>query len=299
MKKFSQKSVAVIINPIAASDMPVLALLNQAFVRHGIQWNAHIVNKGEDVRKRTQQVLRTKPDVVYVLGGDGTVCEVLEGMGKNSTPVALLPGGTANILAKELGISQDLTEAVQGFAASKGESAKITTCLQGKDPFFLRLSVGVLADMVAHSSRKQKEQLGLLAYPLSALASWQQSTSQTFHLHIDGKSIEAEGVSLVINNCGNIGLPGVSFLPNIDATDEYLDVIVIQAQDVPSLLSVAKTTLADKSPSPLLQHWRAKKVEVRLEKKSLVLHDDEQQAAQRFTAQTTQQKIVCLLPASR
>lgn len=159
--------------------------------------------------------------------------------------------------------------------------------------------MGVLTDMVAKSTRRKKKQLGVLAYPVSALESWQQSTSQTFHFSVDGKKVTAEGVSLVINNFGNIGIPGVSFLPDISPFDEYLDVVVVQAQDVPSLVALAKTTLADKRTSQLLQRWRGKKIQVHLSEKTRIIHDDEKQEVKSFTAQTTKDKVYCLLPKGK
>jgi len=291
-----QKNVSVIVNPVSGTDLPLISLLNQAFMKEDIRWNLQITNKGDDVVKLTKSVLKQKPDVLYVLGGDGTVCDVVEGLENSKVPLAILPAGTANIMAKEFGIPLDLVQALQGFVRSKGDIKKVTSCRCNDDPFYLRLSIGVLAEMVSKSTRKKKEQLGALAYPLSALESFRSSLPQLFRFSVDGQDIEAEGMSLVINNFGNIGLPGVSFLPEIDPTDEYLDVILLQAQDLPSLISLAKTTLADKSASEQLQHWRAKKVKVTLPEKTLVIQDDMQVQLKTFTAQTTKHSVRCLLP---
>jgi len=291
-----QKNVSVIVNPVSGTDLPLVSLLNEAFVKEDIRWNLQVTNKGDDVVKLTKSALKQKPDVLYVLGGDGTVCDVVEGLENSKVPLAILPAGTANIMAKEFGIPLDLVQALHGFVRSRGEIKKVTSCRCNDDPFSLRLSIGVLAGMVSKSTRKKKEQLGALAYPLSALESFRDSSPQIFRFSVDGQDIEAEGMSLVINNFGNIGLPGVSFLPEIDPTDEYLDVILLQAQDLLSLISLAKTTLADKSASEQLQHWRAKKVKVTLPEKTLVIQDDIQVQLKTFTAKTTKNSVRCLLP---
>lgn len=72
MKKFSQQNVSVIINPLAVANQPILSLLNTAFTSQGIRWQAFVTNKGDDLKAFTRQVLKAKPDVLYVLGGDGT-----------------------------------------------------------------------------------------------------------------------------------------------------------------------------------------------------------------------------------
>lgn len=296
MAKFSQKQVAVIINPIAGTNLPIISMLNTAFSSQGIEWRVHVTNKGTDIPLLTRQVLRSKPDVLYVLGGDGTQCAVLEGMGQNQTPVAILPAGTANIMAKEFGIPLDLQQAMDGFVRSEGKIRPVTRCKANGSPFFLRLSVGVLADMVAQATRQKKNQLGVLAYPLSALQSYNNSTPQIFRFGVDGKLVQAEGISLVINNFGNVGVAGRSFLPIIDPSDEFLDVIVVQATDLASLMALAKATLADDTPSTVMQHWRGKKIRLELPDNTLVIHDDEKRRLSTFTAQTTSHQVCCLLP---
>ncbi len=100
------KRVRVIINPAAGQDEPVLGILNSVFHPAGVEWDVAITLKAGDAKRFAQQAVEEGIEVVAVYGGDGTVAEVASGLIGSEVPLAIFPGGTANVMSVELGISQ-------------------------------------------------------------------------------------------------------------------------------------------------------------------------------------------------
>src|SRR5215213_10077087 len=105
------KRVHVIINPASGQDRPVLGTLSRTFQKGGIEWEGYITKKGGDARQFAETALAAGADVVAVYGGDGTVAEVASTLAGTEIPLAILPGGTANVLSVELGIPRKLADA--------------------------------------------------------------------------------------------------------------------------------------------------------------------------------------------
>jgi diacylglycerol kinase family enzyme len=110
-KEFMNKYVQVIINPTAGQDQSILGVLNRVFHDAGIRWDVSITNQAGDARRLARAAVEAGVDVVAAYGGDGTVMEVASGLIGTTVPLAIFPGGTANVMSLELGISSDLAEA--------------------------------------------------------------------------------------------------------------------------------------------------------------------------------------------
>ena len=103
-------------------------------------------------------------DVVAVLGGDGTVNEVANGLAGTSAAMAVLPGGGANILSRALGLSRDLLEAAEHVAERDPDQAPRRVALGRADGrlFVSNCGVGLDAEIVRHVERRpdRKRRLG-------------------------------------------------------------------------------------------------------------------------------------------
>ena len=106
-------------------------------------------------------------DGVAAYGGDGTVAEVASGLVDTNTSLAVLPGGTANIMSVELGIPIDLTQACH-IACDPHSLVRQVDMGQVNDHWFI-LRVGLEATMVATADRSLKDKLGVFAYRWSAV----------------------------------------------------------------------------------------------------------------------------------
>src|SRR4051794_19444696 len=105
-------NVFVIINPASGQDRPILGILNRVFHAAGINWEVGLTKQSGDALRMAREAVIAGADVVAVYGGDGTVMEVATGLSGSDVPLAIFPGGTANVMAVELGIPGALEEAV-------------------------------------------------------------------------------------------------------------------------------------------------------------------------------------------
>ena len=130
-------------------------------------------------------------DAIAVAGGDGTINEAVNGIVHSGLPLALLPLGTANVLANELGLPRSPEALAEIAALSPPRSvvaAEIVTA-ERNEPwrFLLMAGVGFDAEVVAHLNLKLKRQIGKGAYALGSLAQLGRHQQRLFDARIDGK----------------------------------------------------------------------------------------------------------------
>lgn len=106
-------------------------------------------------------------DLLVVAGGDGTVNDALQGLGPDSPPLGLIPMGTANVLASEIGMSGDPERIAECLMRRRLRTVRLG--LVNERRFMMMASVGLDAQVVADVRRPLKERLGKGAYALQAL----------------------------------------------------------------------------------------------------------------------------------
>jgi YegS/Rv2252/BmrU family lipid kinase len=261
------KHIQIIINPTAGQDQALLGVLNNVFHKAGYQWDVSITNKAGDARRLAREAAEAGVDVVAAYGGDGTVMEVASGLIGTDVPLAIFPGGTANVMSLELGIPSDLAEASAIVCREECVTVPIDMGQLDDDRYFiLRVGIGLEAAMVEGADRDLKNRLGTFAYALSALQALSAPTVSHYTLTIDGQQSECEGVACLICNSGNLGKAGIALSSAVSVRDGLLDVFVLQRADLPSLLSIAKDVLTQSDPAtPVLQHWQGREIIVAAE----------------------------------
>lgn len=254
--------VHVIINPAAGKDQPILKTLNAVMQTAGLDWEVMITKDIGDGRKLAQAAAEAGADIVAVHGGDGTVMEVASGLIGTGIPIAILPGGTANVMAAELGVPNDLTEACALIANPEASLRYVDMGQVGDHYFALRCSMGFEAAMVEGADRDLKDRVGVLAYGLSALQALADPTIARYQLWLDGLELEMEGLTCIIANSGTMGAPGILLAPNIAIHDGLLDVVVVRKADLPSLVSLAASVVGGTENQGNMAHWQVKEVRV-------------------------------------
>jgi YegS/Rv2252/BmrU family lipid kinase len=271
------KRVQVIINPTAGQDQAILGVLNRVFHEAGIAWNVSITNKAGDARRFARAAVEAGIDVVAAYGGDGTVMEVASGLIGSTVPLAIFPGGTANVMSLELGISSDLAEASALVCTEECAIVPIDMGQLGEDQYFiLRVGTGLEADMVEGADRELKNRLGTLAYGLAALQAIQNPTVSRYRLTIDGQLVESEGIACIICNSGNLGSAGITLSSAVSVRDGLLDVFVLEQANLTSLLSLTRDVLTQSDPTtPALRHWQGHEITLVAEPNQTVQADGE------------------------
>ena len=87
-----------------SNNEPVLNTVNDVFAEHNIKWEALVTHGTGDATKLAGQAVESGYDLIVSYGGDGTLMEVVNGLMGQDIPVGILPGGTGNTVAADLGI---------------------------------------------------------------------------------------------------------------------------------------------------------------------------------------------------
>ena len=257
-KNVQPRRVHVIANPAAGQDRPFLNLFNKTFQAAGIDWELLITKKAGDGERLAREAVEAGADVVAAYGGDGTVGEVANGLYGTDVPLAIFPGGTANVMSVELGIPGDLAGAL-ALACGNGLARPVDMGKIGNRLFLLRAAIGYTAEMTKGTDREEKNRLGNLAYILSAIRALPNAQVVPYKLTLDGKVVEIEGAVCIVANSGSLGLPGWSLTRAVDVSDGLLDVIMIQNVDLNALLAVAASAIGVGEP---LDHWQVREVTI-------------------------------------
>ncbi|MBC7388566.1 MAG: YegS/Rv2252/BmrU family lipid kinase [Opitutaceae bacterium] len=261
-----------ILNPASGQDEPILSYINDVFKDSNIKWDVSVTKASGDAQKFAHEQIG-KTDMIAVYGGDGSVSEVSAAMINSQTPLAIIAGGTANVMAKELGMPIDTLEALKLLRDGNFSVKTIDMGLANEVPFILRVNFGILADMVSNTDRELKNSLGQLAYGVSTIQTINKAEAIIYKLIIDGVEFHEKGVALTVTNSGNIGVKDFSILPDISVSDGFLDVILLNNVDLLSLMKVAGTTLFQ-TGSDVLKHWKCKEITISTEKPVSWICDD-------------------------
>jgi YegS/Rv2252/BmrU family lipid kinase len=215
-----------------------------------------ITNTFGDGTRQAARAVAKGASLVAACGGDGTVMDVAAGLLGSQVPLAILPMGTGNVLAKELGIPQDLAAACALMLNPESVQRPIDLGLAGERLFLLRLGVGLEAEIVRTADRSTKDRLGPLAYVTATLQALSQAPTAHYRLELDGRMEELDGLAVMVANAGALGISGITISPHVRIDDGLLDVFVIRRVDLAELAAVAATVTGSPVPAAPLPHWQ-------------------------------------------
>lgn len=290
------KHIHFIINPASGKEEPILSFINRIFEDLDIAWDVTVTRKNTDVQALAKSLIG-KTDIIAVYGGDGTLTEMAAALHGSDTPLAIIPGGTANVMAKELGIPLDTFQALIMLAGNNYTIRKIDMGVVNGRPFLLRLSIGIMADMVLQTDRKLKDDLGQLAYGVTALKLLSESVPIKYNIEIDGAQFEENGVSLTVTNSGNIGIGDFALQPGISINDGLLDVLLLRNSDLTSLLKVAGSTLLQSETNAVI-HWKGKHIVINMEQEHVYICDDCEEKSVSLEINVSPESINIIVPTT-
>jgi YegS/Rv2252/BmrU family lipid kinase len=256
------RKITVIVNPGSGQPKPILHTLNSVFRPAGVEWEIFLTHKSGDAERFAHGAVENGVDAVAAFGGDGTVMEVARGVMGTQTPMAILPGGTANLMSVELGIPKDLALAAQ-IAANPDSKTKSIDVGDANGTFFmLRVGLGIAAEKVEIADREMKDRFGIMAYSIAALKAMKDSKQVKYYFKLDGEEIEEEGVTCLVDNAGNFGVSGFTASKDISVDDGLLDVLLVRDRNFRSFVAVGKSIAASTPTDETVHHWQAKEIEI-------------------------------------
>jgi diacylglycerol kinase (ATP) len=192
------------------------------------------------------------PDgLLIVVGGDGTISEVVNGLGQAGFPegvtLAILPAGTGNDLAATLAIPEDPAEAVAVLHQNRVRTLDVVRVRsEGTGQrFFINVATGGMgAEVSSAADGEMKKRWGKLSYLRSSLEVAREYEAKEITLTLDGAERKLRAVNLAIGNCRYAG-SGWLAAPRANPEDGLLDLVVIEDVGVQEVLKLAPTVLAD------------------------------------------------------
>jgi YegS/Rv2252/BmrU family lipid kinase len=288
--------VHVIINPAAGQNEPILNILNDVFHPAGVDWDISLTHQSGDATRLAAEAAASGVDLVVAYGGDGTQMEVANGLLGTGVPQAILPGGTGNAMAHELGVSIHTREAAKLIVNSTKRRA-IDLAKFGDRFFMLRAYCGLSAEDAA--SREQKDRLGQLAYIQAALKFIREVPETHYRATVDGEVIEGEALIVFILNAGSIGgVMGVEIpeIGDVDISDGYLDLYAI-TKGLKPLRAISKFLLNRENDVNVgVYCWKGKEITIEADTEQDIWIDGEQGGKTPFTTTVVPQALEIVVP---
>lgn len=184
------------------------------------------VPEGGDITEAVARRFRAGFDCVAAAGGDGTVSAVAHVLLGSGVPLAIVPAGTGNLVARELGIPLDIESSV-GLLAGTWRERKIDAMRIGARTYLLNAGVGVNAEVIDQTSRLGKSLFGRSAYVGTAVWQVLQAKSQRLEITVDDTAGVYEATDVLISNCGGLARVLHPNGPDIQMDDGVVDVCIM------------------------------------------------------------------------
>lgn len=273
-------SVVVVVNPTKVDLDEVREVLDKAAVDADVPAPQLVETTDDDPGPgQTRRAVEQGARLVCALGGDGTVRAVAEELAGTGVALGLLPGGTGNLLARNLGLPIDsLAEAAA--AAFTGRDRPVDVGWLVVDPddqqrtgvpdrrrdnvhcFMVMAGVGFDAQIMADAPEGVKERAGWAAYVASG-GKHLRDAPFTLDLGVDGRTVAAGAArTVVVGNCGEL-TGGMVLLPGAEVDDGVLDVATVSPESLLGWAGVAARVLAGRADGPALSRTSGREIWVR------------------------------------
>ena len=243
------------VDPIQAARSRPFAVLNPrsgsctaADVRRAIEAEMsparveiHEVVEGDDVRSIVRSAVERGCDPIIAAGGDGTVSTVADALAGTEAHLVVFPLGTANVLARELGIPVELEGACrlgashvrrEMVAGKEHAVARIDAMKVEGRHYLTQVGVGIDSLMIRDTGTEQKRRFGRLAYLATAASRLLGFRPRRFWITVDDRKIELKATQVLVANTGMMGHNAFRWGPDIRADDGRLDVCIVRARTV-------------------------------------------------------------------
>jgi len=207
----------------------------------GAGWtvDSAVVVRKRELRQRAARAVKAEVDVVVAVGGDGAVLQVVQVLADTPVALGIIPKGTGNLLAGNLGIPHRLDRAVDVLLSGGRRRIDLGRLTVGdkRKVFSVACGIGFDAEVMKATETTQKDRWGKLAYVASAIKQSRRVRDVTHQITIDGVESTMEATQIFIANFGRMGLAMKPRL-HIEPDDGLLDVIVLEATGrLPGLLA--------------------------------------------------------------
>jgi YegS/Rv2252/BmrU family lipid kinase len=221
----------VVLNPAAGQEDParVRRQIGGALAVRGASFDLVETGGEGDAERFAREGVARGYRAVLAAGGDGTIAEVITGLAGSPVPLGIIPHGTGNQLAANLGIPSDVEGAVEVAVNGVPTPIDIGQLSDGRY-FALMAGAGWDAEVMSSCTRELKDRWGFAAYLFAGLRSSVAPPSALFRITADGQEIEVRAATVLVANAGQLFhalFPvEVRIAPGVSFHDGLLDVCI-------------------------------------------------------------------------
>jgi len=224
-------------------------------------------SSAEELRSRLLSELKSGPDAVVALGGDGTVHLVMNALGeKPSCSMGIIPIGTGNDIAASWGIPLDTNEAIEHLVTALGREPRMVdvgvATREGKATFFGAVYSAGFDAIVNERANAMRFPRGSSRYILALLIELASLRPRKYTLTLDGVTREQDALLVAVANGPSFG-GGMRVAPDASLTDGKLDVFVLRPLPRRTFLRIFPKVYSGTHVShPAVEITRAREVSV-------------------------------------
>ena len=223
------------------------------------------VSKSKQAPKKVKEAIADGTDLLFVWGGDGMLQRCIDALATTATAIAIVPAGTANLLARNLGIPSDIEGAVH--IGLHGARRMLDVGLMNGERFVVMAGAGLDALMIRDMGDGLKERAGKLGYIWTGARHLGEQLF-TVQVRVDGRRWFSGKASCVL--LGNVGtvLGGLSLFPHARPDDGKLEIGVVTAKGLLDWgRTLGRSIVSDPEGSPFVHVTSGRVFDIRLDKK--------------------------------
>jgi diacylglycerol kinase (ATP) len=226
----------------------------------------HEIPKSKKAPKRAALALEEGADLVMVWGGDGTVQRCVDSLAGTGVPIAIIPAGTANLFASNLGIPKDIAKAVR--IGLHGERRPIDVGRINGERFAVMAGAGLDASMIRDADAGLKDQVGRLAYLVTG-ARHLKDRALEVKIQVDGTHwYQGKAACVLFGNVPDI-LGGVTAFADARPDDGRLEIGIVTADGLMEWTrTLGRTAVGQVERSPFVEITSGTSFEVKLDRKT-------------------------------
>jgi len=222
----------LITNPAAARHAARAVLAIRDTLRTG-GWDVEVRATAEagDVRRFAADARAAQVDVVVCYGGDGTAMQAAAGLVGSDIPLGLVPGGTGNILARNLRLPRRPVAAARTILAGATVAIDVGVVERGDGEHYFAVCAGAGfdAEVMQLTTAPLKRRWLTVAYMARALGALPDVRSADLRVTVDGKAHEVRAAMALVANCGVLFPPYFELTEGIRIDDGLFDLVTLRA----------------------------------------------------------------------
>ncbi len=207
-------------------------------------------------------------DLFIAAGGDGTVSLLSTHLVGKEKSLGILPLGTGNLLAKALGIPQNIKEALDLVTSANPNKVNIDTFKMNERYFVMNISVGLSPKLMESVDSEQKQHLGFFAYLINFIKQILGLQLYRVHIEHDHKKTTVMASEILITNISTAGVDPLIWSEDISLTDGILDLLIFRAANIWDVLGVVKSIIIKKDETNSVVKFMKVKEYCRIETRS-------------------------------